>query len=424
MEERPNNERRKEGTVQRYGSNDANTYGVHSVNLIPNLQEKFFMEGVFFCNIRPMGDVKPWTPTVVAMKRFAWIRCQGLLTHAWKLETFQTFGRLWGNLITLDDITISKKRFNVARFLITTPTTKSTSKSITVKINGEFFILKFTEEESTNNLFTMRSDRIFHAPREEDDEESSSLDSDGVKAFMEDDVATPNTRDGNKNEVASQNVKVARHSDEVEGNKRNEDEIASTSTKIAEETEGMGEIRMGLLDSNSNIQRLGETRKIVADPDIVTNKADQGNFENDSQLSTNADMGSYGKSYQKRKNKVVEDNRRCGEVERYVKDLNDGLPTKEMGLEKDTRPRDPQPVDLQEPTNTGPEEQNEKNSNRSKTKNRKSDFSFWDDLETDSSIDANWMNRNDGCGKRKKKRKAKSCASMYRKSRGLEGFLV
>ncbi|GLT88305.1 hypothetical protein SLE2022_063380 [Rubroshorea leprosula] len=243
-EERTNIERRKEGIVQRYGSNKASTYGnrqrewkpkhqhhqwtgmelnfdpeeyawlekcfvgtVHSVNLIPNLQENFFMEGVFFCNIRPMGgrlvllegkdhedlkelvdtgkdwlgnwfeEVKPWTPTLVAKERFAWIRCQGLPPHAWKSETFQTFGRLWGTFITLDDSTINKKRFDAARFLITTPSTESISKSFTVKINGEFFTLKITEEESTNNLFTMRSDRNFHAPREEEDEESSSSDS-------------------------------------------------------------------------------------------------------------------------------------------------------------------------------------------------------------------------------------------------------
>ncbi|GKV30538.1 hypothetical protein SLEP1_g39340 [Rubroshorea leprosula] len=209
MDERPNNERRKEGRVQRFGSNNASIYGnqqrewkpkhqqhqwsgmelnfdleeyawlekcfvgtVHLVNLIPNLQEKFFMEGVFFCNIRSMGgrlvllegkdhedlkelvdsgkdwlgnwfeDVKPWTPTLVAMERFTWIQCQGLPVHAWKSKTFQSFGRLWGTFITLDDSTINKKRFDVARFLITTPSTASISKSITVKINGEFFTLK------------------------------------------------------------------------------------------------------------------------------------------------------------------------------------------------------------------------------------------------------------------------------------------
>ncbi|GLT81538.1 hypothetical protein SLA2020_529200 [Shorea laevis] len=145
----------------------------------------------------------------------------------------------------------------------------------------------------------MRSDRIHHTPREEDEEESSSSDNqnevdsdsdenifeqiviqtqgiedDDVMAFMEDEVASPNMGEGNKyevviqkaevtssnmgdgneNKVASQKAEVAKHSDEVEGSKKNEDEEASTRTEIVQETESMGEFKMMLLDSNSNFQ--------------------------------------------------------------------------------------------------------------------------------------------------------------------------
>ncbi|GKV04348.1 hypothetical protein SLEP1_g16510 [Rubroshorea leprosula] len=474
MEERPINERRKVGIAQRYGSNNDSIYGNQQREWKPkhqhhhwsgmelnfDLEEYVWLEKwVFFCNIRPMGgrlvllegkdhedlkelvdtgtdwlgnwfeDVKPWTPTLVATERFAWIRCQGLPMHAWKLETFQTFGRLWGTLISLDDSTINKKRFDAARFLITTPSTESISKSITVKINGEFFTLKFTEEESTNNLFTMRFDRNFHATREKEDEENNSSDSqneddsdldkniwnqfelqivgvesEGAQASMEEDAATPYTEDGNKNEVVSYNAKVVRHSaevarhsvemdrhgDKVEGNKRKKVktvDVASTDTEVVEETEGMEEIRTGILVSNSNFQRVVESRKIKADPDLVINKAEQRMFKNGSQLSTNADMGSHGKSYQKSINKAEEDNRSRREAEKYAKEVRDGLPTKEMGPEENIGLRDHQPTELQGPTNSNPEEQIEKSNNRPIAKNRKSSSSFWDDLESDSGTD-------------------------------------
>ncbi|GLT88306.1 hypothetical protein SLE2022_063390 [Rubroshorea leprosula] len=241
---------------------------------------------------------------------------------------------------------------------------------------------------------------------------------------MEEDAATPYTGNGIENEVASHHAEVARHSAKAEGNEKKKVETfegVSTDNEVVKESEDMEEIRMEILDSNSNFQRLAETRKIVADPDMVNNKAEQGMFENGSQSSTNADMGSHGKSYQKSRNKTVEHRRSCREAEKYTKEIRIGLPTKDMGPEVDIGLRDPQPTNLQGPMNTGPEEQNEKTNN---TTNRKSISSFWDDLESDTDRDANWMSRIDGCGKRKKKRRAKSCASVYRKSGGLEGFLV
>ncbi|GLU03440.1 hypothetical protein SLE2022_206410 [Rubroshorea leprosula] len=169
----------------------------------------------------------------------------------------------------------------------------------------------------------MRSDRNFHAPREEEGEESSSSDSqneddsdldkniweqlelqtrgiedEGAQASMEEDAATPYTGDGNEKEVASHHAEVARHSvevvrhsvevvrhsdevarhsDKVEGNERKKVEtleVVSTDNEVVEETEGMEEIRTEILDSNSNFQRLAETRKIVVDPDMANNKAE------------------------------------------------------------------------------------------------------------------------------------------------------
>ncbi|GKV48483.1 hypothetical protein SLEP1_g55294 [Rubroshorea leprosula] len=357
MEERPNKERREEGTEQKYGSNGVGTFGaqqrqwkskqqhhhwsgmelnfdleeyawlekcfvgtVHSVNSIPNLQEKFFMEGVFFCNIRPMGrrlvllegqdyedlkelvdtgkdwlgnwfeDVKPWTPTVVAAERFAWIRCQGLLAHAWKSETFETFGRLWGNFVTLDDSTISKKRFDAARFLITTPSTKSISREEDDEGSSSSNNQNEVDSDFDKNMF------------KQFEHQTPGIEGDEVEG-MEDDVATTNMGDGKENEVACQNAEVDMHIDEVEGSKRNEDKEASIGTEIIQETEGMGDFTTRLDDLNSNIQRVGETRRIVADPDLVNNKVDRGDFENDNISINDSSIQNCNKSIETRNRK-------------------------------------------------------------------------------------------------------------------------
>ncbi|GKV09903.1 hypothetical protein SLEP1_g21337 [Rubroshorea leprosula] len=111
----------------------------HSVEIVPNLEEKFYMEGYFSCRLRAMGgklvlmdgenkdeikdlvegapewlgqwfsEVKPWSPSMVEKERFVWIRCQGAPLHAWGPEFFEELALVWGKCICLDDST-SKKR--------------------------------------------------------------------------------------------------------------------------------------------------------------------------------------------------------------------------------------------------------------------------------------------------------------------------
>ncbi|GKV17381.1 hypothetical protein SLEP1_g27896 [Rubroshorea leprosula] len=140
----------------------------HSVELIPTLQEKFFMEGYFSCKVRPMGgrlvlleggdkeemkdlvelapewlgqwfeDLKPWNPKLVARERFVWLRCQGVPTHAWGPDFFATIG----NFI---------------------------SKSMNIRVNDKPFLIKVMEEEATNGIFSMTSDHVFRELMDADD---------------------------------------------------------------------------------------------------------------------------------------------------------------------------------------------------------------------------------------------------------------
>ncbi|GKV12085.1 hypothetical protein SLEP1_g23283 [Rubroshorea leprosula] len=390
---------------------------VHSVSLIPNLQEKFFMEGVFFCNIRPMGgrlvllegkdyedlkelvdtgkdwmgqwfeDVKPWSPATVATERFAWIWCQGLPAHAWKLETFQTFRNLWGNFITLDDSTSYKRRFDAACFLITTPSPDSIFRSFTTKINGKFFILKFTEEESTNSLFTMRSDRVIHAPSDVDDEKSCSLESstagdldlevdmmeqaklqsvegegDGAEAISEDDVVMLNAVDVNGAKVISRDDEVASYCVEPNCSTKMGVEIVRTGTEVVEESKDMGENLNGPHDSNSNASRLGEAKKVGVHLETPVNIAEQGDVGNTNQMSKNVAVDSYDMSNQN--NNIEVSGMGCG-VGRQVRSLRTG-----MGLKMVIGPNCKAEIGLHGTSIADPMEQSTKNDRKSKLKNR------------------------------------------------------
>ncbi|GKU86405.1 hypothetical protein SLEP1_g936 [Rubroshorea leprosula] len=190
---------------------------VHSVEMVRNLQEKFFMEGYFSCQIRAMGgkmvlltgqdkeevkdlvemaadwlrqwfeEVTPWTPQMTAKERFVWLRCQGAPVNVWGSEFFSTMGRSWGNFICLDDSTSKKERFDIARFLISTPIMETITVTREIKINGNIFKLKFTEEEATNCFFSLKHDFIPSFNSESEDRESWSSGSEPEMMDEEDD---------------------------------------------------------------------------------------------------------------------------------------------------------------------------------------------------------------------------------------------
>ncbi|GKV44172.1 hypothetical protein SLEP1_g51378 [Rubroshorea leprosula] len=180
---------------------------VHSVEMVRNLQEKFFMEGYFFCKIYAMGgrlvlldcedkgelkdlvemaaewlgqwfeEVRPWTPETVANERFVWMRCQGAPLNVWGVDFFQKMGSSWGKFVCLDDSTSKRKRFDIARFLISTPLTNSISVLRQIKINGVIYSIKFTEEEFTNSFFSLKQDFMPSFHSESEDQEKWSTES-------------------------------------------------------------------------------------------------------------------------------------------------------------------------------------------------------------------------------------------------------
>ncbi|GKU91338.1 hypothetical protein SLEP1_g5225 [Rubroshorea leprosula] len=123
-------------------------------------------------------NIKSWTPHMVATERFVSLKCYGVPFHAWGPDFFISIANLWGNFITLDESTSSKKRFDVARFLISTSETGLISKTLTYKINGHMYCIKCKEEETTNGCFSLKAyfQPISPSNSEEDCSESWSSD--------------------------------------------------------------------------------------------------------------------------------------------------------------------------------------------------------------------------------------------------------
>ncbi|GKV27391.1 hypothetical protein SLEP1_g36564 [Rubroshorea leprosula] len=189
----------------------------HLVEMVRNLQEKFYMEGYFSCRVRAMGgklvlldcedkeelkdlvemaadwlgqrfeEVRPWKPNLVAQERFVWIRCHGAPLNAWGCEFFEKMGSSWGKFICLDDSTSNKRRFDIARFLISTPIMDTITVTRQVKVNGVLFNIKFKEEEFTNSFFSLKQDFIpsFHSDSEDHESWSLGTDLDAMEEGVE-----------------------------------------------------------------------------------------------------------------------------------------------------------------------------------------------------------------------------------------------
>ncbi|GKV43845.1 hypothetical protein SLEP1_g51093 [Rubroshorea leprosula] len=338
--------------------------------------EKFFMEGIFFCKIKAMGgrlvlmeghetgdlkelvenykewlgqwfeEIKPWTPTMVATERFAWIRCLGLPLHAWKTKYFQSFGNLWGTFISVDDSTSQKKCLDVARFLISTPIMESISNHLTIKINGVVYKIKFSKEESSNSLYIMNTDfKIKGDYKSEEEWPTEDLESEAGHGFQyfdsehtrgeeeDDDMATelrvPETgvEDGVRALEASNHSLddtstaewVSQH---IRSNNNNKKKKKSTVERTEDEafvTEGMGDVRGMGTDSEDNKENKGSrgTFKLGA----TVEASGENNIECSTKSSTMEQMGVPNGPLNK-KNASKPSHVRSEEVNSFWKDLD------------------------------------------------------------------------------------------------------
>ncbi|GKV14959.1 hypothetical protein SLEP1_g25757 [Rubroshorea leprosula] len=134
-------------------------------------------------------EVSPWIPEKVAEERFVWIKCQGVPLNVWKSEFFANMSCAWGKFICLDDSTNHKRRFDIARFLISTSIMGSISVKRSIRINGSIYDIKFTKEEFTNGFFSLKQDFLPTFQSDSEEQESwmteTEEDDDDVASFWE-----------------------------------------------------------------------------------------------------------------------------------------------------------------------------------------------------------------------------------------------
>ncbi|GKV25884.1 hypothetical protein SLEP1_g35265 [Rubroshorea leprosula] len=124
------------------------------------------------------SEVKSWMPTMVAKERLVWLKCFGVPLHVWGSEFFSSIASEWGKFISLYDNTRLKKRFDVARVLISIAEDKIISKAINYMINGHMYCIHCMEEELSSGCFSLKSDFVPKYQYALDEVEDGSWDSD------------------------------------------------------------------------------------------------------------------------------------------------------------------------------------------------------------------------------------------------------
>lgn len=157
---------------------------VHSPDVVFQLQEKVFAEGLYSVKVTPMGgdlvliqveegedflqlvkdyedafekwfaDLCLWSPPEVPKHCHVWVRCQGIPLHAWDMSFFKKFVTLFGLFVMLDDRTDNKSRLDLARILIQTSSLEVINCLIKVKINDLIFSIRVVEEPFSDSYMT------------------------------------------------------------------------------------------------------------------------------------------------------------------------------------------------------------------------------------------------------------------------------
>ncbi|KAH7846865.1 hypothetical protein Vadar_019060 [Vaccinium darrowii] len=143
---------------------------------VNTLQDLFISNGIWDAHIRPLGglnvlvsfdsvelldtfledkdNVLPkWFSSMEAWKdqsfkpsRCVWISCYGVLLKAWCSSTFTNIGKLWGDVIRLDELTEKLIAFDKGRLFMLTDYLDCINELVHVKINDTIYPVKVVED--------------------------------------------------------------------------------------------------------------------------------------------------------------------------------------------------------------------------------------------------------------------------------------
>ena len=77
-----------------------------------------------------------------------WVLLEEVLMQVWHEIFFLSLGNNWGSFVSLDDCTINRRRFDIARMLVLVESRLKIPSSATVKVRGISFKILISVEDS------------------------------------------------------------------------------------------------------------------------------------------------------------------------------------------------------------------------------------------------------------------------------------
>ncbi|XP_028124045.1 uncharacterized protein LOC114321098 [Camellia sinensis] len=99
--------------------------------------------------------------------RTVWINCYGVPLNLWNLNTFKSIGRVWGEVIMVDDSTLKQLSFECGRVLIITNQLEVINHAITLVCKHDDHIIRVTEEQTMSTHTPKAAGEFFG--KEDDD---------------------------------------------------------------------------------------------------------------------------------------------------------------------------------------------------------------------------------------------------------------
>ncbi|GKV46006.1 hypothetical protein SLEP1_g53030 [Rubroshorea leprosula] len=356
-----------------------------SVELIPTMQEKLYMEGYFACTVKPMGG-------------------RLMLLSSEDKDELKDWWRMQQIGLASDDSTSRKLRFDIVRVLISTSSKDFISKSITIKVSGQFFNIVIKEEEASNGLFSMKSDHVIfsNSNSDGDDMVSWSICTVETRNKMENDELI-NCKDfeipieiGERDAVGPQQVAFVQKNEDVEARRALED-VESTNCVDFESLPNAGnDVRVAVgpfeialvQDLSKNVRNRCEEQMTLAESSAQSNAKSWPTTCS----GRNLEWGLKGESSKPNPNM----------------DKTTQSPSKGRNLEIEPE---------ENVTSIHRKLLCEKNAANNLERR------FWEDIDSDFGEIKEWMRLHDGRTlktTRKRRKKARSCAEIYQNSRAMQ----
>ncbi|KAH7852824.1 hypothetical protein Vadar_029715 [Vaccinium darrowii] len=92
------------------------------------------------------STVEAWNNQTIKASRCVWISCFGVPLKAWCSSTFIEIGKLWGEVIRLDEMTENLFAFDKGRMFVLTDFLDRINEVVDVVINGDTYSVKVVED--------------------------------------------------------------------------------------------------------------------------------------------------------------------------------------------------------------------------------------------------------------------------------------